>query len=64
MCLIKLMTKSKTSNLGKPILNSGVILLNNNGEIINRHVVGEICITGQSVFLGYLDKNKNYKLEK
>ena len=51
MCLIKLMTKSKTSNLGKPILNSGVILLNNNGEIINRHVVGEICITGQSVFL-------------
>ena len=50
MCLIKLMTKSKTSNLGKPILNSGVILLNNNGEI-NRHVVGEICITGQSVFL-------------
>nr|WP_207754658.1 condensation domain-containing protein [Staphylococcus lugdunensis] len=65
MCLIKLMTKKvKTSNLGKPILNSGVILLNNNGEIINRHVVGEICITGQSVFLGYLDKNKNYKLEK
>lgn len=43
------------SNIGHPLGNSGVTLLNSRGELVPHGRNGEICITGQSVFSGYLD---------
>lgn len=65
MCLIKEMTKEVTSsNIGKPILNSGVIILTQDEEVASRNVIGEICIAGKSLFKDYLNKNESYNLQK
>lgn len=57
MTTFKKMDKNtKPYNIGKPLRNSFVVLLGSNGEIIPHGEIGEICITGNSVFNKYLNE--------
>jgi amino acid adenylation domain-containing protein len=43
-------------HIGRPIANTTVWILGANGELCPRGVPGEICIGGEGVTLGYLDR--------
>lgn len=43
-------------HIGRPIANTTVRILGANGELCPRGVPGEICIGGEGVTLGYLDR--------
>ncbi|SCN35994.1 Uncharacterized protein BC88300_02009 [Bacillus cytotoxicus] len=51
----KMKDDNEPTNIGRPLDNSGVVLLNSRGQLVPHGEVGEICITGRSVFSGYLD---------
>ncbi|SEL32659.1 Non-ribosomal peptide synthetase component F [Paenibacillus sp. OK003] len=53
----KMNGSAEPTNIGRPLENSGVALLNNRGELVPHGVTGEICITGQSMFSSYLDSD-------
>jgi len=43
--------------IGKPLDNTGVLILNNRGELQPIGVKGELCITGKSVGRGYINND-------
>ncbi|MFJ7182789.1 condensation domain-containing protein [Lysinibacillus xylanilyticus] len=58
MCSIeKINEKINQSSIGTPIKNSGLIILDEHGNPVPRGISGEIAITGNSVFPGYLNPN-------
>lgn len=48
--------KSNTSNIGKPIPTLKVLLLDKNLKLVPIGVPGEICVAGDGVFKGYLNR--------
>ncbi|WP_433945444.1 condensation domain-containing protein [Paenibacillus sp. SN-8-1] len=56
MCsLEKMNAGSEPTSIGLPMGNSGIVLIDERGELTPHGLSGEICITGRSVFSGYLD---------
>ncbi|MCP4146759.1 MAG: amino acid adenylation domain-containing protein, partial [bacterium] len=56
--------------IGRPIQNTQIVILDKHGNIQPERVPGELCITGKSLALGYLNKPEltaekfaNYKLQ-
>lgn len=67
MTTLKVIDKYTTlDNIGKPLDNSKVVLVNKFGQIVSRGIPGEICIKGSSVFNGYLgvDNTSTFKIIK
>lgn len=48
-----------TYPIGKAVLGSKIELLDENGQPVPAGTVGELCISGDGVSSGYLDKSKN-----
>lgn len=47
-----------TTSIGTPIANMGVVLLNRQGRLVPFGAVGEICVHGNGVGIGYKDRPK------
>lgn len=45
-----------TESIGTPIANMGLVLLNRQGQLVPFGAVGEICVYGKGVGLGYKDR--------
>jgi amino acid adenylation domain-containing protein len=57
-CTIKKIASAKDfESIGKPIQNTFIVILDSNNKLVPEEVVGEICIGGDSVSKGYLDRN-------
>ena len=48
---------SQKSNIGMPIPTLGIVLLDKNLKLVPPGVVGEICVCGDGVFKGYLNRD-------
>ncbi len=46
------------SNIGKPIPTLGILLLDENQKIVPKGVAGELCVYGDGLARGYLNKNE------
>jgi non-ribosomal peptide synthetase component F len=49
---------SRKVNIGKPINNTQIYLLDDNLNLVPRSVVGELCISGDGLARGYLNNSK------
>lgn len=54
-CVVKEITDADTITIGKPIANTGVFILNEDGELQPKGIPGELCISGAGVAKGYLN---------
>ena len=57
------LTTEKVINIGKPVLNTQIYLLNTDNKICKNGEIGEICIAGKGVAKGYC-KNEKLTSEK
>ncbi|WP_173696105.1 non-ribosomal peptide synthetase [Clostridium beijerinckii] len=57
------LSKSATIHIGKPISNTQVYILDKNNSVLPINVVGELCISGDGLARGYLNRNE-LNLEK
>lgn len=55
--------ENKTSNIGMPIPTLKILLLDNNLNLVPHGVPGEICVCGDGVFKGYLNRPELNKLK-
>ena len=51
----------KIGSIGKPIVNSEVIVIDNDGKIVNQGEIGELCISGAHCCLGYYKDEETFK---
>ncbi len=51
----------KIGSIGKPIVNSEVIVINNEGQIVEAGEIGELCISGAHCCLGYFKDDETFK---
>lgn len=54
----KNMTVDKIDVIGRPIWNTGLVIINKEGLLVNKETVGEICITGKALSLGYYNQEE------
>lgn len=55
---MKEVTDKSNINIGKPLGNSNIYILDENGNMLPSGVYGEICISGKGVGRGYLNNNE------
>ena len=55
---VKDLTREKEVTVGKPIANTQIYILDNYGGIVPVGVPGELCIAGDGVAVGYLNKEE------
>ncbi len=48
----------KEALIGKPISNTSVLILSNDGELVPLGVAGEICLSGEGLSRGYLNREE------
>ena len=60
-CPEEITLKSHEGNMsiGKPIFNSNIYLVDEDGYLIDGEGIGEICVSGCNVAAGYLDEGQN-----
>ncbi|MDR1820379.1 MAG: non-ribosomal peptide synthetase [Methanobrevibacter sp.] len=47
--------------IGTPVYNTGIYIMNNKNELVKPGELGEICIEGDQVFKGYINKSETKK---
>lgn len=53
---IKEITQNDIVNIGKPIANTQIYILNSNNQLCPIGVIGELCIGGEGVSIGYVGR--------
>ncbi len=53
---VKTITQDENITIGKPIINTKIYILDANNQLCPERVSGELCIGGDGVTLGYLNK--------
>lgn len=57
-CMVYEVVTEDTINIGKPIQNTEIYVLNNHQKLVPNGVPGEICIGGAGLAKGYLNRNE------
>lgn len=57
-CTVKQIDNEKEINIGKPLNNSEVYILDSDSRICPVGIIGELCIAGEGLALGYMNKKE------